>query len=517
MKDTILEMRNVTKRFPGVLALSNVCIRLGKGEILGICGENGAGKSTLMKVLSGSYSAKEYEGEILIDGQPVRFTCVEDAQKHGIEMVYQELNMILDLSVAENLFVGNLPMKAHSIVDYPKLYTQAEKLLKEIQFPISPKTHVRLLNSGQMQLLAIMRACAKNPKILIMDEPTSALTEREVDVLMDLLDRLRERGISVIYISHKLDEVYRICDRVTVIRDGQTISDNDIENIKEQTLIEDMVGRKVENLYPKEKTEIGGEVLRVEHLTVPHPNIRGKNIIEDISFHLNKGEILGIGGLVGAGRSEALGAIFGQYSNVKKEVYIDGKKVRIRHPLDAIRHGIGFITEERKLTGYISMLSIRENMSIASLRKLSGRVFMKRKLEKGLAKKQFSQLRIKAPSMETKLFQLSGGNQQKVILGKWLTADPEILFIDEPTKGVDVGTKADFYQIMNDLTKRGVSIVMVSSDMPELISMSDRCIVISEGKITAELTGDEINENNVMKAAIALQEEENDPAGVELH
>lgn len=502
MENTILEMRQVTKRFPGVIALKNVCIDLRRGEILGICGENGAGKSTLMKVLSGSYTAKEYEGEIVIDGSPVQFTCVEDAQKCGIEMVYQELNMVMDLSIAENLFVGNLPMKG-PIVDYKTLYAEASKVLERIRFTINPKTIVRFLNSGQMQLLSIMRACLKNPKILIMDEPTSALTDQEVDTLMELLDELRNQGVAIIYISHKLNEIYRICNRVTVIRDGETISTNDIDQVQEQTLIEEMVGRKVENLYPKEHAEIGEEVLRVEHLTVPHPNIRGRYIVEDISFSLRRGEILGIGGLVGAGRSESLGAIFGQYSgDITKEVYIHGKAVTIKRPIDAIRNGIGFITEERKLTGYVGVLSIRENMSIASLPKLSGKIFMNRAKEHTEVEKQFQQLRVKAPSSETKVFQLSGGNQQKVILGKWLLNDPEILFIDEPTKGIDVGTKADFYKIMNELTNRGVSIVMVSSDMPELISMSDRVLVISDRKITAELVGDQITETNVMRAAI---------------
>ncbi len=502
MKENVLEMRNVTKRFPGVTALKDVCIDLRKGEILGICGENGAGKSTLMKVLSGSYTAKEYEGEILIDGKPVSFTNVYDAQKCGIEMVYQELNMVLDLSVAENLFVGNLPLR-NGVVNYKQLYSDAEKLLERIGFDVNPRTIVRLLNSGQMQMLSIMRACAKNPKILIMDEPTSALTDQEVETLMKLLNELRDSGVSVIYISHKMQEIYRICDRITVIRDGQTISTNDIDKVQEQTLIEEMVGRKVENMYPKENHATKEEVLRVEHLSVPHPNIHGKYIVEDIGFTLHKGEILGIGGLVGAGRSESLAAIFGQYvKGVKKEVWVGGKKVKITKPLDAIRHGIGFITEERKLTGYIGVLSIRENMSIASLKKLSGLILMKRRKEREETDKQFRQLRVKAPSSETKLFQLSGGNQQKVILGKWLINEPEILFIDEPTKGIDVGTKADFYQIMNELTSRGVSIVMVSSDMPELIAMSDRCIVISEGRITAELEGEEITETNVMRAAI---------------
>ena len=502
MAEKVLEMRNVTKRFPGVIALKDVCIDLYAGEVLGIVGENGAGKSTLMKVLSGSYTAKQYEGEIYINGEKQEFNSIEDAQRCGIEMCYQELNMVLDLSVAENLFVGNLPGKG-SFISYKEMNQKATELLKRASLDIDPRTHTRFLNSGQMQLISILRAYAKKPKILIMDEPSSALTEQEVDVLMNLLNEVRDEGVGIIYISHKLDEIYRLCDRVTVIRDGNTISTRNIEDVKEDTLIEEMVGRKVENLYPKDHIELGEEVFRVEHLSVPHPNIHGRNIVEDIGFSLRKGEILGLGGLVGAGRSESLGAIYGQYShNVKKEVYIHGKKVEIRKPLDAIRNGIGFLTEERKLNGLIPMLSIKDNIVVASLDRLSKNGFMKLKEEESTAKEQFDVLRIKAPSMNTSTYTLSGGNQQKVILGKWLASQPDILFIDEPTKGIDVGTKADFYQIMNDLTKMGKSIVMVSSDMPELISMSDRVLVVAGGKITAELTGDQITEQNVLRAAI---------------
>ncbi len=504
MSETVLEMRHVTKRFPGVIALNDVNLDLRRGEILGICGENGAGKSTLMKVLSGSYSNREYEGEIVINGVTQKFENVAMAQKAGIEMVYQEMNMMLDGSVAENLFVGNLPGKK-GWVDYKTLYADTKRLLDRVSMDIDPRMPVRPLNSGQMQMLSLMRAVAKNPQILVLDEPTTALTDSEVEIMMKLLNELRDSGVSCIYISHKLEEVYRLCDRVLVLRDGQTISCYDIDKVVQATLIEEMVGRKVENLYPKTcHVDEETEVFRVEHLSVPHPNIRGRYIVEDISFSLKKGEILGIGGLVGAGRSESLGAIFGQYTNhVKKEVYIDGQKVEINSPKDAIAHGIGFVTEERKRNGIIWMLSIRENVSVASLDKLSSGFFINEKKEKEAVSSLSEKLRIKAPGMETKLIQLSGGNQQKVILAKWLLNNPKILFMDEPTKGIDVGTKADFYRLMSDLTAQGVSIIMVSSDMPELVSMSDRCIVISNGHITAELKKNEVNEINVMKAAIA--------------
>lgn len=502
MSKKILEMVHVTKKFPGVTALRDVNLDLDRGEILGICGENGAGKSTLMKVLSGSYHYGEYEGTIRIEGEEKHFSQVSDAQNSGIEMVYQEQNMMLDASVAENLFVGNLPGK-YGMVDYKALYESTGKILEEIHLDVNPKMKVRFMNSGQMQMLSLMRSCIKNPGILVLDEPTTALTDSEVDILMGILDKIRKSGRSCIYISHKLDEIYRICDRVLVMRDGQTISCRPIKEIKQEILIEEMVGRKVQNLYPKQEAEIGEVVLKVEHLTVPHPTIKGKNIIEDISFDLKKGEILGIGGLVGSGRSEILEAVFGKIrAGVTKEITIEGKKAEIKDPGDAIRAGIGFITEERKTNGIIWMLNIRENMVLPSLNELPGRIFVDKAEEKKRVRKFYEALRIKATSMETKIVALSGGNQQKVILGKWLMKNPKILFIDEPTKGIDVGTKADFYQIMCELAKQGVSIVMVSSDMPELVSMSDRCLVISNGRITGELAREEINEKNVMRAAI---------------
>jgi D-xylose transport system ATP-binding protein len=505
MTTNVLEMQHVTKRFPGTIALNDVSLELRKGEILGICGENGAGKSTLMKILSGSYSAGEYEGTIVLDGKPVQFNHVHDAQENGIEMVYQEMNMLLDASIAENLFVGDLPGK-NGFVDYPELYRRTAELLKKAKLDLNPRSMVRPLNSAQMQLIAILRAINKHPKILVLDEPTSALTEEETNILMDILREQKAKGVSCLYISHKLGELYQICDRVMVIRDGQKINVHNIKDVENQVLIEEMVGRKVDNLYPKEDHPIGEEVFRVENLSVPHPTIKGKNIVENISFSLHKGEILGLGGLVGAGRSESLEAIFGQRTEgVTKKVFINGQQVEIRNPRDAIRLGIGFITEERKRNGIIWMLSIRENITVASLDKLPRKFFIDQANEKKVVQEEINTLKIKAPSMETTVNHLSGGNQQKVILGKWLLNAPQILFVDEPTKGIDVGTKADFYQIMSDLTKQGVSIIMVSSDMPELISMSDRVLVLAGGKITAELRRDkhEISEVAIMNAAIA--------------
>ena len=499
----ILQMKNVTKRFPGVVALNDVSISLKKGEVLAICGENGAGKSTLMKILSGSYTSREYEGEIWIDGKKTDFSSVAVAEANGIEMVYQELNVMLDASLAENIYVGNLPMKG-IFVDYKKLYSDTRSMLDKVGLELDPRQRVRGLNSGQMQMISIARTLSKHPRIVVLDEPTSSLTDKETNILMDTIDNLRREGVSLLFISHKLDEIFRIADRVVVMRDGAVVATEEVSAVSEDQLVEAMIGRTIDNLYPKEAAPIGGEVLRVEHLTVPHPSNKGQNIVEDISFSLKKGEILGIGGLVGAGRSEVLSAVFGYITGgVTKKIMIDGRETKISTPMDAIRNGMGYITEERKQTGYIWVHSIRENLTLACLKKLSRYGFVRKKREAEMAEEMFRLLDIRAPSVETMLVNLSGGNQQKVVVGKWLLSEPRILLIDEPTKGIDVGTKAEIYKIMNDLTHKGVSIIMVSSDMPELVSMSDRCLVLSNRHITGEFTGSDITQENVMKAAIA--------------
>lgn len=479
MAEYILEMKNVTKEFPGVLALNHVNLQLKKGEILAICGENGAGTSTLMKILSGTYQHGTYEGEIFYEGKPKQFTDVAVAQECGIEMVYQEINMVLKSSVAENLYIGNLPGKGQ-MVDFKTLYAETEKILDRVGIRAKPTDKVSALNSGQMQMLSLMRAYIKQPNILVLDEPTSALTNSEVDQLMDILDELRKKGVSCIYISHKLEEIYRICDRVMVLRDGEAINVHKTDEVSEETLIEEMVGRKIENLYPKKTVELGEEVLRVENLTVPHPTMKGRNIVENISFSLRKGEILGIGGLVGAGRSEILGGIFGEiFEGVTKKVFVEGKEVTIRRPSDAIKAGIGYVTEERKKNGFAWMLSIRDNMYMASIGKLPVKgALIDEKKENRMSQEMFDKLRIKATSIHTKINTLSGGNQQKVVLSKWMVNAPKILFVDEPTKGVDVGAKAEIYNLMGELVQQGISIVMVSSDMPELMAISDRILVV---------------------------------------
>ena len=503
MAEKILEMRHVTKRFPGVLALNDISIDLEEGEILAICGENGAGKSTLMKVLSGSYTSGEYEGEIWFKGEKVNNMSVHAARELGIEMIYQEINAMLDGTIEENLFVGCLPGKG-PLVDYTILHEETKKVLAEIDINVSPTSLARPLSSGQLQMLSIMRAVIRCPKVLVLDEPTSALTDVEVEKLFSILRRLKSKGVACIYISHKLDEVFTIADRVVVMRDGQFVSSKKITETDNNTLVEEMVGRKMSSMYPGGRFQASDEViLEVKHLYVPSPTIVDKYIVEDISFQLHKGEILGLGGLVGAGRSETLGAVFGQVTKgVKKEVYIDGRPVNIACPKDGINNGIGFLTEERKKSGFVWLMSILHNLTLVNLRKLPGKYLIDKNAERESAKGVFDRLRIKAPSMDTLIVNLSGGNQQKVVLGKWLLENPRILFVDEPTKGIDVGTKAEIYNIMRELTKQGISIVMASSDMPELVNVSDRVLVLSSGKIQGELRGEEITQSNVMRLAI---------------
>lgn len=503
MAEYIIEMRHVSKHFPGVKALDDVSISLKPGEILAICGENGAGKSTLMKVLSGSYTSKEYSGEIWFDGSKVHNMNVQTARQLGIEMIYQEINVMLDGTLEENLFVGNLPGKG-ALVDYATLHRETQKVLDTIEIHASPQSIARPLNSGQLQMLSIMRAVIRKPKVLVLDEPTSALTDREVGLLFSIMNKLRAQGVGCIYISHKLDEVFTIADRIVVMRDGQVISDRLTSETNNDKLVEEMVGRKMQGMYPPRPESVSSDVvLSVRHLSVPHPTIVDRNIVEDISFELHRGEILGLGGLVGAGRSESLGAVFGQITrDVTKEVEIEGKRIQINRPKDAIAQGLGFVTEERKKSGFVQLMSIMQNLTLVNLNDLPGRFLINRKAEEESARSVFQRLRVKAPNMNVLMVALSGGNQQKVVLGKWLLKNPQILFMDEPTKGIDVGAKAEIYNIMRELTKQGVSIIMASSDLPELVNVSDRILVLSSGKIQGELTGDRITQENVMHLAI---------------
>jgi ABC-type sugar transport system ATPase subunit len=504
MSDIVLTMRGITKRFYSVTALDSVGLDLARGEVHALVGENGAGKSTLMKILSGSYPSSAYEGRIEVNGKPVSFQSTQDAERAGIEMIYQEISLNADLSVAENIFLGNLPRRGVPwFVDWKAAFGLSTEALQRVGLDVSPREAVRRLSTSQQQLLCIAKALYRHPHILVLDEPTSALTETETQTLMGIIRRLRSEGISCIYISHKLDEVFGIADRVTVLRDGHVISTTAKEQVAAERIIEDMVGRKIETMYPKVKIPLGAEVLRVDGFTVAS-RIPGKHIVENVSFGVRAGEILGLGGLVGSGRSELVNAIFGSTGRVAGQVRINGTPVRLDSPEDAIRHRMGLLTEDRRATGYVGTMNIRENTSLASFDKIFGRLFIRRTEERRQAEAYFRQLNVRAPGIETSILSLSGGNQQKVVLAKWLMTDVRILFLDEPTRGIDVGAKVEIYTIMTELARKGVAIVMISSELPELLAMCDRFVILAKGKVSGEFPQEKISDGLFMKAATGM-------------
>ena len=500
MNDIVLEMNHITKEFPGVKALSDVTLVAKRGEILSIVGENGAGKSTLMKILSGSYDFNSYSGEILIEGKTMHFSNTKQSEQAGIAMIYQELNMHLDLSVAENLYLGKWS-EFGKIINWIKLEEQAKAYIEMVGVDVNPNEIMRNISASKQQLISIARALLHNPRILVLDEPTAFLTEPESKKLFSLMHQLKNSGYTCILISHKLDEVFEHSDRMIVMRDGKVINQHSKEDFDQNLIIAEMVGRKMDNLYPKEPTQIGKVVMKVSGFTVPHPQNAKKSIVTDVSFEVREGEILGIGGLVGAGRSELVNAIFGKIHKSAGKLEIEGKEVQIHSPKEAIDHKIALVTEDRKQDGFVGGMSIRKNISLASLKSIKKYGMLNKGLEENTAIKFFNELKIKANSTDTKVNTLSGGNQQKVVLSKWLMKNPKVLILDEPTRGIDVGTKYEIYKIMVKLAKQGIAIIMISSELPELISMSDRIIVLAEGKIAGEVPREEASQENIMQLA----------------
>jgi D-xylose transport system ATP-binding protein len=497
----LLEMREITKAFPGVRALDGVTFDLRPGEIHALVGENGAGKSTLMKVLSGVYPHPDYGGEILIDGQTRRFTNIRQAEEAGIAVVYQELSLVKDMSVGENIFLGRAPRR-FGFVNWEELYRRARKLLKDLHLPIDPRTPVRNLGIGQQQLVEIAKALSQNARILVLDEPTAALTDAEVDTLVKILNSLRERNVGMVYISHKLEEVFRLSDRVTVLRDGRTVATHATAELDEQRVIASMVGREVGDIFPESTHVPGEEVFEARNITVEDPNVTGKLLVNRVSFAVKRGEVLGIAGLMGAGRSDLLMAIFGAHTGrVTGEILVEGKRVRIKNPADAINHGIGFVTEDRKRYGLVLEQTILDNMTLASLQRVSGRFMTNRDAETATSERMSRDLRVKARNVYTVAGTLSGGNQQKVVLGKWLLTQPRVLFLDEPTRGIDVGAKQEIYSQINKLAKTGLAIVLVSSELPEVLGLSDRVLVLHEGRLTGEFTRTNATPEAVMSCA----------------
>lgn len=498
MAEIVLEMRNVSKSFGATKALQNVSIDLKEQEILAICGENGAGKSTLMKVLSGSYDIASYSGEIWVGGKRCVFHTPADSSAVGIEMIYQEINVHLDLSVAENIFLGRVPTR-NGIVQWTRMREDARKYAEMVGLKVPVTTRLRDLSASQCQMVSIARALSRSPKILVLDEPTSPLTEAEVEELFKILFRLREQGISCIYISHKIREIKRIADRVCIMRDGSHVWTKQAEDVDVDDIVEAMVNRKIGNMYPKERVPIGDEVFSVKNLRVKHPYNRKKNVVDGIDISVRVGEILGLVGLVGSGRSETVNAIFSAIPGAYDEMRIDGKPVRIKDPRDAIQKGLALLSEDRKVNGFVPTFDIAKNITLPRLDKVSRNGLLKKETENGYGREYMKLLSIKANSERDMITSLSGGNQQKVVLSKWLMADPKVLLLDEPTRGIDVGAKNQIYQTMTQLAKKGMAIIMISSELPELVGMCDRYLLLADGKIRAELTREEADEERFLR------------------
>ena len=494
MGKNILEMRNITKVFPGVKALDQVNIEVEEGEIHALCGENGAGKSTLMKVLSGIHPYGTYEGDIIYQGEECRFRNIKDSERKGIVIIHQELALVPYLSIAENMFLGNEQQKRRGVVDWDKTYSTCSKYLEMVGLHENPRTLIKDIGVGKQQLVEIAKALAKNVKLLILDEPTSSLNEQDAKNLLDMLIRFKGQGITSILISHKLNEISYCSDKITIIRDGHTIEtlDKAVDDISESRIIKGMVGREMTNRFPQREHHIGDVSLEIRNWNVYHPQFTERKVVDNVSITLRKGEVVGISGLIGAGRTELCMSVFGRaYGNrISGELLLDGKPIQLHDIPTAIRHGIMYVTEDRKGDGLIVSDSIKHNISLARPAFISSRGVIDQDLE-AIKGKEFSQeLGVKTPTIEQLVGNLSGGNQQKVLLAKSLFAEPDLLMLDEPTRGVDVGAKYEIYEIINKMVGDGKSVLMVSSELPELLGMADRIYVMNEGHVVAELQND---------------------------
>lgn len=505
MSDYILEMQNITKEFPGVKALNNVNFKVKRGEIHCLVGENGAGKSTLMKVLSGVYEFGTYSGNIVYNGEVQQYKAISDSETAGIGIIYQELALIPELSVYENIYFGHELMDG-KIINWNQTIVQAKEMLKKVRLNINPSMKIRELGVGNRQLVEIAKALSKNVQLLILDEPTAALNEDDSANLMDLLRELQAQGVTCIMISHKLKEIVSIADTVTILRDGATICSLDAHehDITEQEIIKYMVGREIENIYPKrEKVDIGDVCLEIKNWSAYNSAV-DREILHDVNLNVRKGEIVGLAGLMGAGRTELALSIFGntpKYKITSGEVFIDGKAKKFKHPQDAMNAGIAYVTEDRKGNGLVLIQDIKYNITIANLAKITKGIVINENEEINVANQYQKSIDIKAPSIKQLVGNLSGGNQQKVSLAKWLFVGPKLLILDEPTRGIDVGAKFEIYTLMNRLVEEGMSIIMISSELLEILGMSDRLYVMSKGRITGEISADEATEQTVMAMA----------------
>jgi len=501
MSEFILEMRNITKEFPGVKALEDVTFQVRTGEVHALVGENGAGKSTLMKVLSGVYPHGTYEGDIVIDGAVQRFANIRDSEHAGIAIIFQELALVKQMTIAENIFLGAELQRARGVVDWNKTFQETARVLAEVGLDVNPATRVIDLGVGAQQLVEIAKALSKKARLLILDEPTAALTEREADNLLGILEALKAKGVTCIYISHRLKEVARIADRITVLRDGKSILTDDKTAMPEDRLVRTMVGRELTNMFPRRPHQAGEVVLEVKGWRVRNP-VTGDLVCDDVSFQVRRGEILGFAGLMGAGRTELVTSLFGAWGRREGgEVWLSGKRLDVHSAGQAIQAGMGLVSEDRKRYGLVLGMDVKQNSTLASLRRIARLGVINKNEEIKRSARYARELRTKTPSLEQRVGNLSGGNQQKVVLAKWLLTQPKVLFLDEPTRGIDVGAKVEIYNIMNDLVDQGVCVVMVSSELPEVLGMSDRILVIHEGRVTGAFQHEEATQEKVMRYA----------------
>jgi D-xylose transport system ATP-binding protein len=507
--DIILDIRNVTKKFPGVTALDNVSIQIRRGEIHGLCGENGAGKSTLMKILSGVYPHGEYDGTIIYDGKELKLGVgsIRQARDEGIAIVYQELTLVPNMTVGENVFLGKEPTE-HGAINWSKLYADTRDILAKYRLDVSPQAVVKYLGVGKMQMVEIAKALSEDAKILILDEPTSALTESEIDKLMAILENLRSHGVTCIYITHKLEEFFRITDSVTVLRDGKTVTTQPTSQLTLEKLVNYMVGREMKERFPRGNRHPGEVIFEVNDLHAVDPNETSHKVLNGVSFNLRRGEILGIAGLMGSGRTELVTTIFGEYGKITSgSIRLEGQELSIHNARDAMHYGISLVPEDRKGQGLVLIQSILKNISLANLDQFSGFMRIDADAELVAATQQAKSLAVKAPNLQARVDSLSGGNQQKVVIAKWLLSDPKILIMDDPTRGIDVGAKYEIYKLMNELAERGVSIIMISSELEEVLGMSDRIMVMHGGRSTHTLNIAEATQERIMALATGIADE----------
>jgi len=487
-----MRLSKIEKSFPGVKALDGIEFSVREGTVHALCGENGAGKSTLMKIIMGLYKADK--GSIFLDEKEVEIKSPIQARDLGISMIAQELSYVPELSVEENLFLGRLPVKGFGMIDWKKIRQESKKFLEEENLPYKPWQKLKTLTVSDIQILEIIKAVTNNAKIIIMDEPTSSITQSEVENLFKKIDELKQKGVSIIYISHKMDEVFRIADDISILRDGKVVASKKASEFDLESVISLMVGRKIENAYPKEEVELGEKVLEIDKLSKD-------KLFEDVDFYVKKGEIVGFAGLVGAGRTEVMRAVYGLDHKDSGTVKIKSKEVNIKNPADSIKEGLILLSESRKDDGIVPVRSVMENASLASLQKFIYSGFAHRKKERNAVYESFMKMNVKTPTLDTPISSLSGGNQQKVLLARWLLLEPDILILDEPTKGIDVGAKAELYKLMVELSKQGKTIIMITSDMLELLSMSDRVMVMHEGHQVGIIPHTELTQERVLELA----------------